>query len=51
MAADPTTMHPASGSGNGQEKEQEALKDTFPASDPVAAQSATKAVKKKRPAH
>ncbi|BFL65303.1 Hypothetical protein HVIM_02775 [Roseomonas mucosa] len=35
MAADPTTMHPASGSGNGQEKEQEALKDTFPASDPV----------------
>ena len=36
MAADPTTMHPASGSGNGQEKEQEALKDTFPASDPVA---------------
>lgn len=28
-----------------------ALKDTFPASDPVAAQSATKAVKKKRPAH
>lgn len=33
MAADPTTMQQAS--GNSQEKEQEALKDTFPASDPV----------------
>ncbi|SUE43880.1 hypothetical protein [Roseomonas gilardii] len=33
MAADPTAMQQAS--GNSQEKEQEALKDTFPASDPV----------------
>jgi hypothetical protein len=38
MAADPTTMQQAS--GNKQEKEQEALKDTFPASDPVGHEGA-----------
>ena len=38
MAADPTTIQQAS--GNSQEKEQEALKDTFPASDPVGNEGA-----------
>lgn len=36
MAADPTTMQQASGPGTKREEDQkEALKDTFPASDPV----------------